>query len=210
MKDKSAKSNDQCREFAEKIPGFLASSLPETDFLAMEAHRQECAACAKLLFDEERVMRLMAEIPEVNVPPDFRDRVVRAWRLKRDRVQNSIPFSTLRYVQIIFALFLIAVLSLPASRISLLSAASDLSSAINNLPPEYRQGVQISLRYRATRNLSRLCKHGSDSFSNGSRISEARSLPGPPGFRNFDNFRFRGLDLAMANKKSSVRHHFWR
>lgn len=89
-------------------------------------------------------MRLMAEIPEVNVPPDFRDRVVRAWRLKRDRVQNSIPFSTLRYVQIIFALFLIAVLSLPASRISLLSAASDLSSAINNLPPEYRQGVQIS------------------------------------------------------------------
>jgi hypothetical protein len=144
MPDKPNKPRNRCGEFKEKVPEFLDGSLHEDEFLFMEAHRRECADCAKALFEEERMSLLMAEIPNIRVPSDFRDRVIRAWRLRRDRVKDALPVSTLRLLQVVFVVFVVVLLALPAARISLLSAASNLSSALDNLPPEYRQGVRIS------------------------------------------------------------------
>jgi hypothetical protein len=144
MNDKSAKSPDRCREFSERIPQFLDGTLPDSEFPAMETHRRECGDCARALLEEERIKSLMSEIGDAPVPADFRDRVLRAWRVRQDHVKDSLPASTLHRLQIVFVVFAIVLLALPAARISLLSAASSLSSAVDNLPPEYREGLRIS------------------------------------------------------------------
>ena len=90
------------------------------------------------------MLSLMAELPWVEVPSDFRDRVLRAWRVKRGLVRETFPQGSLIRVQLILGALVAVLLVLPAVRISLLSAASGLAGAFDRLPPEYREGLSFT------------------------------------------------------------------
>ena len=55
----------------------------------------------------------MTELPEVEVAPDYRDRVLRAWRLKRDRVKEQVPVKLLNGMQA--GIWAVAIILLSAS-----------------------------------------------------------------------------------------------
>jgi len=140
----SGKKENICAEFTEKLDGFRRGELPEDEYLRLEAHRTECARCHRALEEEERVEALMAELPDVEVSPDFRDRVLRAWRLKRDTVKEALPERTIRSLQIGLAIVAAVLLFLPMARTSLYVSANRLNSAFDRIPPEYREGLEIS------------------------------------------------------------------
>lgn len=140
------KSKDLCAEFLDRISEFREGSLPEDVYLRLEAHRQECTRCQMALREEERIASLMSAIPPVEAPPDFRDRVLRAWRVRRDAVKEAVPASTLSWMQTGLLIVLAILLALPVARASLFSSARWLTTALDRLPPEYRAGIEISFR----------------------------------------------------------------
>lgn len=138
------KKENICDEFTEKLDRFRHGELPEDEFLRLEAHRSVCARCRRALEEEERIESLMAELPEVEVSPDFRDRVLRAWRVKRDTVKEALPERTIRSLQVALAIVAAVLLLLPMARTSLYIAANRLTGAFDRIPPEYREGLEIS------------------------------------------------------------------
>ncbi len=144
MNAKNRNYKTACEEFRDKVGAFREGTLDESEHLKLEAHRVECGRCRRALREEERVSLLMAEVRPVEVSPDFRDRVLRAWRLRRDRVKEQVPVRLLNGLQIGMLVVATVLLMLPMVRLSLISSAYQLTSALDRLPPEYRQGIEVS------------------------------------------------------------------
>ncbi len=138
------KSPDTCTEFLDNLRAFRAGTLSEDTQIRLETHRLECPKCQKALVEEERVALLMAEIPQTEAPADFRDRVLRAWRLKRDAVRDTLPFASIKRLQIGLGIFIAVVLLLPMARNALFASASNLTGALDRLPDELREGIPVS------------------------------------------------------------------
>lgn len=137
-------NTDPCTEFLENIDAFREGRLTDDVWPALESHRLVCKRCRDALVEEEKFARLMSEIPLVEVPPDFRDNVLRKWRLKRDSVKDAIPVKTIRTLQIAFAAIIVALILLPIVRIQLLASSGNLLKAFDRVPPELREGLEIT------------------------------------------------------------------
>jgi len=135
---------NMCAEFLDRIENFLAGTLPEDVQIEFEKHRIECPRCRKAIVEEERVRWLMSRVPAIEAPADFRDRVLRAWRLRRDMVTQTFPVATVKRLQILLGAILVVLLLLPMARESLFAAAKNLEGAVDRLPAEYGKGLEIS------------------------------------------------------------------
>jgi hypothetical protein len=144
--NKRIENQISCDRFADNIAAFLDGTLSETDFLLMETHRATCYSCAKALVEEEKFRVVMAEIPTVEVPSDFRDRVLRSWRIKHDTVDRAISADLMKKMILILGAVAIVLLMLPSARVALFSTASQLSGAIDRIPQQYRSGIEVSFR----------------------------------------------------------------
>ena len=136
---------DLCGEFRDKVSEFRDGILPEDTLVRLESHRMECRACQNALAEEEKIAAMMARIPNVEVSPDFRDKVLRAWRLRKESVSERIQIGLLKRVQVVLIGLTAVLLILPFGRTSFLYYGSVLSNAFEHLPPEYRQGIQLSI-----------------------------------------------------------------
>lgn len=144
MKYFNSGKSDNCAEFRDHIREFLDGSLDEAVHTRLETHRLDCPVCKKAVEEEQKVMALMSEVPDVGVPVDFRDRVLRAWRLRRESVKESFPAASLKRIQLITSVIVVILLLLPMARVSLITAASRLMGALDRLPPEYRGGIDVT------------------------------------------------------------------
>lgn len=61
-----------CDAVREKMPLLLTESLPPADRESAHAHIEECAACSREWGESRAAWRLMADLPEVPVPPRVR------------------------------------------------------------------------------------------------------------------------------------------
>ncbi len=135
---------DPCTEFIDSLPAFRDGILPEDTHTKLEMHRMDCASCQKVLMEEQKVSSLMAEIQPAEVPLGFRDKVLREWRLRRDTVKKTIPAVSIGRIQVALAAVLVWVLLLPMVRLQLLSSGHKLIGTLDRLPPEYREGIDIT------------------------------------------------------------------
>ena len=134
-----------CDRFLDKVAEFREGLLDEETQIYFEAHRIDCARCQKALLDEEKIAAMISDVPGLKASPDFRDRVLREWRLRRDKVTDTLPVETLKRVQIVLWAVVAGLLFLPMVRESLQLAASRLSGALERLPVESRERIPITV-----------------------------------------------------------------
>ncbi|HEX9744050.1 MAG TPA: hypothetical protein VGB30_01350 [bacterium] len=134
-----------CDEFREYVSEFREGLLDESTYLKLESHRSECKNCSGVLAEEEKFASMMSEIPEMLPSPDFRDRVLRAWRVKRSSVEEKVRTDLLRKIQYGLYALTAFLLVLPLVRNSLMASGNFLRDSYDRLPEEYREGIQISL-----------------------------------------------------------------
>ena len=144
--NKRIENQISCDRFTDNIAAFHDGTLSETDFLQMETHRATCDSCAKALVEEEKFRAMMAEIPTVEVSSDFRDRVLRSWRIKNDTVDRAISVDLMKKMILVLGAVAIVLLMLPSARMALFSTASYLSGSLDRIPEQYRSGIEVSFR----------------------------------------------------------------
>ncbi len=66
-----------CRIFRKHHFAFVDDTLPGTDLVAMERHRQECATCARHDTVVRRSLLVVRNLPEIEPSADFADRLQR-------------------------------------------------------------------------------------------------------------------------------------
>jgi len=138
---KHTKRYNPCDEFTLHIREFIDGTLDEITHLRLEAHRIECERCSRVLAQEQDVISLMSEIPpEGVVPADFRDRVLREYRIRRDRVRDAYPLLSLKKVQIALGVFAGILLLLVILRLPLLESAGILSGT----PDPADDGMEVT------------------------------------------------------------------
>lgn len=82
-----------CRTFRSKHFAFVDDTLPGVDVVAMERHRQQCAACARMDADVRRSLLLIRNNLAVIEPsPDFADRLAKRLEAERRRAAAPAPF----------------------------------------------------------------------------------------------------------------------
>src|SRR5919199_2995346 len=64
-----------CREFRNKHLGYVDQTLTDAEFVAMQAHLAECAACARHDTALRRGLLIFRNLPAVEPSPDFVSRL---------------------------------------------------------------------------------------------------------------------------------------
>jgi hypothetical protein len=158
------KKSEACAEFDMNISAFREGKLSETVWLELETHRLECRRCQAALVDEENFARLMSEIPRFDLSPDFTDKVMRKWRLRKDAVRSAIPIRTVLNIQYIFGAAILILVLLPMVRIHLLAASHNLITAFDRIPSELRERFSITFSLPTWAEISGLINVGQGKF----------------------------------------------
>lgn len=73
-----------CHELVELVTEYLEGAMPPGQAARFEAHLAACAGCAVYLEQMRTTVRLAGMLTEETIPPDGRDRLLRAFRTWRD------------------------------------------------------------------------------------------------------------------------------
>lgn len=81
-----------CRTFRRKHLAFVDDTLPGVDVVAMEHHRSECRACARLDSDVRRSLLLVRNnLPSIQPSEEFSRRLARRLETERQRLAAPAP-----------------------------------------------------------------------------------------------------------------------
>ena len=74
-----------CKEIVEIVTDYLEGALPRERRKAFEAHLAECDGCTQYVEQMRETIRLTGGLAEESLEPDFRERLLDAFRgLRRD------------------------------------------------------------------------------------------------------------------------------
>ncbi|MBZ4687244.1 MAG: hypothetical protein PWQ96_813 [Clostridia bacterium] len=81
-----------CKYFQEQLSWYIDGYIEEDEKQKLEQHLQQCALCAQELEEMKLALKSLRELPEVELPPGFRQEITKKLKEEHKKIYGSKPF----------------------------------------------------------------------------------------------------------------------